>query len=97
MQLGDERVGLRLKVVEVVERVDGSDIALSEALLGTHKAPAHGELVEVVEVPVELQSGLVALDISASVGVFAVVCDTLVGSHLLHFSKDVVGEVGGHF
>ena len=96
LELGDERVGLRLEVVEMVKCVDGGDVALSKALLGSHKTPSNGELVEVVKVPVEFQTSLIALDIAACVSIFAVVGHALVGCQFLHLRKDVVGEVGRH-
>lgn len=76
LKLSDERVGIALERIAVAVGVQAAGTAAATQLLSLDQAPADGKLIELVDVPVEFQSCLIALGVDVLVTVVIVEVDS---------------------
>ena len=94
LQLCRHRVGVGLEAIEVVDGVERRDAASAVEGGGVDIAPAHHKLVEVVDVPVDLEASLVAPGVGVRTVILSVVVDALSLRQVLDGVENARGLVG---
>ena len=63
LQLCCERMSLRCEIIQVVGSIQCSNTTQAERLLSIYIAPTNRELIELVDIPIQLQTSFLALHV----------------------------------
>ena len=94
LKLSDERVGIALERIAVAVGVQAAGTAAATQLLSLDETPADGKLIELVDVPVEFQSSLIAPGVDVLVTVVIVEVDSLLLSYILEHGQNILCLLG---
>ena len=94
LELGHDGIGIGLVLIDVVASVQSSDTATTLHRTGVDIAPANRQLIEVVDVPVQLDTCLVAPSAHIGVGIDSIVVITLSLCHILDSVKNLHSQIG---
>ena len=90
LQFCGKRISLTLKWISIVHVVQRSGRTRIVELLGIHETPTKTELIELIDVPVDFSTNLIALGINIGIGKRTTIIISLLGCQFVNLAQNVV-------